>query len=535
MASHRFLAAGAGVLAGLAGLAAGSATATFTGGPTPVIAVGNAVVARTPGFLKDFAVRQFGENDKAVLLGGMAVVLVALAAVAGWIGLTRPRVAVGLVVALGVLAALATAVDTTTSAPIAVALLAPLVTTVVGVAALLQLLRPLQAGATQPVERRPGDAAPLERRPGDADPLGRRPGDDLPSGFDRRRFLTAVLGTAAVAAVGAGITRTLGTSGAAVSRAGVKIPAPASAAPALPAGVDPLEGISSYLTPNRDFYRVDTALLVPDVPADTWRLRIHGDVDQELELDFAELLDERLIERRITLTCVSNEVGGPYAGNATWIGVPLADLLRRAGVREGADALKCTSADGMVIGTPLEVVLDGRDAMIAIAMNGEPLPLDHGFPARMVVPGLYGYVSATKWLVDIEVTRFADFTAYWTERGWAEQAPIKLASRIDVPRSFESLAADAVRVGGVAWAQHTGVDSVEVRVDDGPWERARLVPQDGIDTWRQWTWQWDDASPGDHELTVRATDAEGNTQTSDREPPRPDGSTGWHSVRFSVK
>lgn len=485
-----------------------------------MIAVGNAVVARTPGFLKDFAVRQFGENDKAVLLGGMAVVLVALAAVAGWIGLTRIEVAVGLVLALGALAALATAVDTSTSASLVVALLAPLVTTAVGATAIVLLLRPLR-------EAREPDAG--------ADPLGRRPGDDLPSGFDRRRFLVAVLGTAAVATVGAGISRTLGTSGAATSRAAVKIPAPASAAPPLPAGTDPLRGISPYLTPNRDFYRVDTALIVPDVPADTWRLRIHGDVDQELELDFAELLDQRLIERRITLTCVSNEVGGPYAGNATWIGVPLTDLLRRAGVRDGADALKCTSADGMVIGTPLDVVTDGRDAMIAIAMNGEPLPLDHGFPARMVVPGLYGYVSATKWLVDIEVTRFSEFEAYWTERGWAEKAPIKLASRIDVPRSFESFAPDAVRVGGVAWAQHVGVDNVEVRVDDGPWEPARLVPQDGIDTWRQWTWQWQDATPGDHELTVRATDADGNTQTSDRAQPRPDGSTGWHSVRFSVK
>jgi DMSO/TMAO reductase YedYZ molybdopterin-dependent catalytic subunit len=510
---RRLLAAGSGVLAGLAGIAAGSATATFTGGPTPVVAVGNAVVERTPGFLKDFAVRQFGENDKAVLLGGMAAVLVLLAAAAGWVGLTHPPVAIGIVVALGLVALAATTTDTTTSAPPAAAALAPLMTTAVGVGALVLLLRALRAPA----------------------PLRPHAGDDLPSGFDRRRFLVAALGVGAAAAAGGTLTRLLGTSDAATSRASVTIPRPASAAARVPSGMDPLQSITPYLTPNRDFYRVDTALVVPDVPADTWRLRIHGDVDDELDLTFAELLDMRLIERRITLTCVSNEVGGPYVGNATWIGVPLADLLARVGVHDGADALKSTSADGMVIGTPIEAALDGRDAMVAVAMNGEPLPLEHGFPARMVVPGLYGFVSATKWLVDLEVTRFSDFTAYWTERDWSEKAPIKLSSRIDVPRAFQKLAADSVRVGGVAWAQHVGIDAVDVRVDDRPWERARLAPRDGIDTWRQWTWTWDDATSGNHTLTVRATDADGNTQTSDRADPRPDGSTGWHSVRFSVE
>lgn len=512
-ASRQALAAGSGVLAALAGTAAGAAVATLTGGPSPVVAVGNAFVARTPGWLKDFAVRQFGEDDKAVLLAGTAVVLVLIAAGAGWIGLTHPRIAVGLVVVTGVLAVAATLADTTTSVPPDVAVLAPLATVAVGVAALVVLLAPLRTPS----------------------PLGPRREDDLRSGFDRRAFLVAALGTAAVATVGGGVTRLLGTSDAAASRATVTIPRPIDAAVPVPAGVDPLRGISPYLTDNHDFYRVDTALTVPDVPADTWRLRIHGDVDEELELTFADLIAEPLIERRITLTCVSNEVGGEYAGNATWIGVPLAGLLRRAGVRDGADALKSTSADGMVIGTPLEAVLDGRDAMVAVAMNGDPLPLEHGFPARMVIPGLYGYVSATKWLVDLEVTRFSDFTAYWTSRDWAEQAPIKLASRIDVPRGFQSFESGDVRVGGVAWAQNVGISAVEVRVDDGSWEPARLAPEDGIDTWRQWTWRWADATSGDHTLAVRAVDADGNTQTSDRADPRPDGSTGWHSVQFSVE
>ncbi|QMW67548.1 molybdopterin-dependent oxidoreductase [Mumia sp. ZJ1417] len=514
----RLLAAGSGVLAVLAGVAVGTAVAAVTGGPSPVVAVGNAVIALTPGFVKDFAVRAFGESDKAVLLGGMALVLLVLAAAAGVLGASRRRLAVVLVAAVGAVAVVATAVDSTTSAWPAVALLAPVATGIVAAATLLVLLRAL------PVSDQSLGAVP-----------SRRPGDDLPSGFDRRRFLVAVLGTAAVAATGGAVTRIAGGSDAAVSRSRIRVPVPRSPAPPLPDGLDPLSGVTSYVTPNRDFYRVDTALIVPDVPADTWRLRIHGDVDEELELSFADLLDMPLIERRITLTCVSNEVGGPYAGNATWIGVPLADLLRRAGVRDGADALKSTSADGMVIGTPLDAVLDGRDALVALAMNGEPLPLDHGFPARMVVPGLYGYVSATKWLVDLEVTRFADFEAYWTERDWAEQAPIKLASRIDVPRSFQSFDRDSVRVGGVAWAQHVGVRAVEMRVDDGSWESAQLAPQDGIDTWRQWTWHWRDATRGDHTLTVRATDADGTTQTSDRAEPRPDGATGWHSVSFSVE
>jgi DMSO/TMAO reductase YedYZ molybdopterin-dependent catalytic subunit len=259
-------------------------------------------------------------------------------------------------------------------------------------------------------------------------------------------------------------------------------------------------------------------------------------VDSELELSFRDLLKERLVERRVTLTCVSNEVGGPYVGNAAWIGVPVRDLLARAGVHDGADAVKTTSVDNLTIGTPLGALTDeNRDALIAVGMNGEPLPLEHGFPVRMVVPGLYGYVSATKWLVDLEVTRFSEFEAYWTSRGYAAEAPIKLSSRIDVPRSFQTFTRDRVRVGGVAWAQHTGIQKVEVRIDDGAWQLVELAAEDSIDTWRQWSWSWDQATPGTHQLTVRATDRNGETQTPDRAPIAPDGSTGWHSVQFRVE
>ncbi len=356
-------------------------------------------------------------------------------------------------------------------------------------------------------------------------------GDDLPAAFDRRRFLASALAVGAVAAAGGGVRQAFGGSAAAAQRGDVVLPRAVSPAPAVPRGtVLDVPGITPYLTSNKEFYRVDTALRVPDVPVDTWRLRIHGMVDREIELDFADLLSRRLVERRITLTCVSNPVGGPYVGNATWLGVPVRDLLREAGVVDGADAVKSTSADDMTIGTPLSALTTPeRGALIAVGMNGEPLPLAHGFPVRMVVPGLYGYVSATKWLVDLEVTRFADFKAYWTTRGYAAEAPIKTSSRIDVPKPFAQLDKGKVPVAGVAWSQGRGIESVEVRVDGGAWHRADLGDEDGIDSWRQWVWQWD-AEPGSHKIEVRATDSTGATQTAERVPIAPDGSTGWHST-----
>ena len=295
-----------------------------------------------------------------------------------------------------------------------------------------------------------------------------------------------------------------------------------------------MPGISPFLTSNKDFYRVDTALRVPDVPIDGFNLRIHGMVDKELNLSFEDLLSRKMIEKRITLTCVSNPVGGKYLGNATWIGIPIRDLLEEAGVQDGADAVKSTSADNMTIGTPLQALNDAnRDAILAVAMNGEPLPLEHGFPVRMVVPGLYGYVSATKWLVDLEVTRFADFKAYWSTRGYSVKAPIKTSSRIDVPKSFAQVkTGEKTMVAGVAWSQDRGIKQVEVRVDGGQWQEATLADQDNIDTWRQWKYEWKPTS-GTHTLEVRATDDTGYTQTDKRVPIAPNGSTGWHSVNVT--
>ena len=320
-----------------------------------------------------------------------------------------------------------------------------------------------------------------------------------------------------------------------LARAKLRFPRPAVAAPPLPAGSDlHIPGLSSFITPNDSFYRVDTALLLPQVDPATWQLRIHGMVQREVTITFAELLRRPLIEGYVTLTCVSNPVGGPYAGNAKWLGASLAALITQARPRAGASQLLCTSADGFTSGTPLQVVLDGRDALLAVAMNGTALPVEHGFPARMVIPGLYGYVSATKWVTDIEVTTFAAASAYWAERGWSQQAPIKTESRIDVPASGATLRPGPTPVAGVAWAQHKGIAAVEVRVDRGPWHEARLAAVPDIDTWRQWVWEWP-ATPGSHLLEARATDKTGYTQTTVQAQPPPNGASGYPSATVTVQ
>uniref|UniRef100_UPI0038501263 molybdopterin-dependent oxidoreductase n=1 Tax=Streptomyces pseudovenezuelae TaxID=67350 RepID=UPI0038501263 len=378
-----------------------------------------------------------------------------------------------------------------------------------------------------------------------ADPGSER---DLPfagvRGWDRRGFVLAAGATAAVSA-GAGLLgRALrGADGrdAVASREAAVLPRPASPAPPVPRGAGlRIAGVSPFVTPARDFYRVDTALVVPKVDATSWRLRLHGrGVARPVVLSYDDLLRRETVERDITLTCVSNEVGGPYVGNARWIGVRLADLLAECGVRppsEGgpADQLVARSVDGMTIGSPVEELMDGRDALLALGMNGRPLPFAHGFPVRMVVPGLYGFVSACKWIKDIELTTFDSYDPYWVKRGWAREAPIKTQSRIDTPKPFARPKSGTVMVAGVAWAQHRGIDKVEIRVDDGPWQQARLAAEDSRDTWRQWSFPWR-ATKGGHTLTVRATDRTGAVQTDRRARTIPDGASGWHSVVVTVE
>ncbi|MGH3152478.1 MAG: molybdopterin-dependent oxidoreductase, partial [Streptosporangiaceae bacterium] len=351
----------------------------------------------------------------------------------------------------------------------------------------------------------------------------------------RRRFLTASGLAVATAAAGALAGRELITRhDVGAARAALRFPKPAVPAPPLPPGSDlNIPGLSSFITPDSSFYRVDTALLLPEVDPATWQLRIHGMVQREVVLTFDELLRRPLVEDYLTLTCVSNPVGGPYVGNALWLGARLADVIRQARPLAGASELLCTSVDGFTSGTPLQVVLDGRDALLAVAMNGQALPVAHGFPVRMVVPGLYGYVSATKWVTDIEVTTFAAAFAYWEQRGWSQQAPIKTESRIDVPAGNATVAPGRTPVAGVAWAQHKGVAAVEVRVDRGPWQVARLAAVPDIDTWRQWVWEWD-ATPGQHLIEARATDATGYTQTAVAAQPVPNGASGYPSAAVMV-
>jgi DMSO/TMAO reductase YedYZ molybdopterin-dependent catalytic subunit len=488
-----------GILSALAGLAVGGLVAAVLGSrQTPVVAVGSAFIDRVPPWLKDLAISLFGVHDKTALKVGILIVLLVIAALAGVLSVRRWWVGAVVTVALAGLAALAAATRPDAGQygflPSAVA----------GITAVL-LLRLFWRRLVN---------------------LADRPED----GVTRRGFLQlttgVALGTVAVGALG----QVIGGRRSAVSdaRAALRLPVPPSLEP--PADVQ-APGATAWVTSSDTFYRIDTALSVPLIKPADWKLRIHGMVERELELTFDDLLRRKVFHKWVTLACVSNEVGGDLIGNALWSGVLLKDLLQEAGLSTDADAIESTSHDGFTAGTPLSTLMDDRQSMLAFAMNGQPLPLEHGFPVRIVVPGLYGYVSATKWLTDIEVTRFDRFEAYWTPRGWSEQGPIKLSSRIDVPRSKAS--AGKVTVAGVAWDQHVGVSKVEVRVDGGPWQQATLAADGSIDTWRQWHWTWD-APRGNHVLQVRAFDAKGNPQIEAQAPPAPNGSTGLHSVDIKV-
>jgi DMSO/TMAO reductase YedYZ molybdopterin-dependent catalytic subunit len=512
----------------------------------PVVAVGDAAVDLAPAWLKEWAIRTFGENDKTVLLTGVLVVLAAVAAATGILAVRGLRYGLACLAAFGAVGLLAVLTRPDADPGDAVP---ALLGVAAGMFALSRLLRralvpapphPAPQSETGP-RPEPGTAPQAEAGPqpverhGTPGPAVMRAGEDLRS-FDRRGLLTAALGGVAVAGIGGAAGRLL-SGGAEVdaARGGVALPRPAVPARPVPAGSDlKISGLSPFFTPNHDFYRVDTALLVPKVDPRDWTLTITGMVDRPVELTFADLMRRPLVEADVTLCCVSNEVGGPYIGNARWLGVRLADVLREAGVHAGADMLLSTSTDGWTCGTPADVVLDGRQALLAVAMNGETLPVDHGFPARLVVPGLYGYVSATKWVTEIKVTRFDRDEAYWTPRGWSAKGPIKTQSRIDLPKPGVSLPPGRTVIAGVAWAQHKGVDAVEVRVDGGPWRRARLAEAPTADTWRQWVLDDWDATAGEHTIEVRATDATGHTQTAERAPVAPDGATGLHAVTVTV-
>lgn len=493
-----------GVLAAATALGIGELVAAFTGAATaPALAVGSAAIDLAPHAVKDFAIREFGTDDKLVLVTGVLAVLAVLAAIAGILALRRLWLGVAIVAAIGLVGMVAAA-----SGPSATAasVLPSLAAAVSGAVALITLVR---------IRRR----APAQRTTAQS-----------------RRTLLIAGGAMAIVAVGAAIGgRALQSAFDTVtaSRNRIRLPRPASPAPALPDGYQfQIDGLTPFFTPNRDFYRVDTALALPQVPAEQWALTVNGMVDRPVRLSYQDILDMPLVERDITLSCVSNEVAGPYVSTARWLGVPLSTVLGKAGVLAGATQVLSTSTDGMTIGSPTEIVLDGRDALLAIAMNGEPLPVEHGFPARLIVPGLFGYASATKWVTSLELTTF-DTQPYWVRRGYDRTGPVKISSRIDLPRPFARVKPGPVTVAGVAYDQHRGISAVQIRIDGGPWLDTELTTQVTFDTWRQWRTTWA-ATPGTHQIEVRAADTAGNLQPQARTPVFPSGSTGWELVVVTV-
>jgi DMSO/TMAO reductase YedYZ molybdopterin-dependent catalytic subunit len=509
------------MLIGLLAASVGVAVAELVGAlvasaGSPVVAVGGYVVDNVPPQVKNLAIELFGTNDKTALIVGTLVVLALIGTVLGALVRGRPRVAAVVVLAVVVAGTLATLDQ---GDPPWILALFP---SVVGAGAAVATLVVLGRLALPPAS--PAPAGTEGDRP--------RALDDMPS---RRRFLLASASTVALAGSTAAVGRYLQTrNGAAADRAALVLPRPKRPLSPIPRSVAPdPAGVAPFTTPNRDFYRIDRNLLVPQVKTDGYELTVKGMVDRRLTIPWKDLIARDLSEHDITLTCVSNQVGDRLVGNARWLGFPLRELLDEAGVDRRADQVVGRSSDGYTGGFPVEAAYD-REAIIAIGMNGEPLPLRHGFPVRLVTPGIYGYLSAVKWLTEIELTTFDAFDSYWVPRGYASRAPIRTMSRIDTPRSLSTLRAGKVMLGGMAWAQTRGIKRVEVRIDEGEWKPAVLSEALSKNTWRQWTLAWDATDAGLHTIAVRATDGDGETQPEKRRDPLPDGATGWHTIRVTV-
>lgn len=513
----------AGVISGAVFLAVAELFALiFARTASPILAVGGFVIDIVPQPFKEFAIATFGEYDKIALLAGLGLAVVIASAIAGVLQLVKAPLGV---IALVIAGVLSTAAIVTRAGVTPLAFLPPVLGTIVGSLILVLLVRRLRAWRAAAAATADDSASGV---------VPENPA--APKGIDRRRFfaLAAVAGVSAVVVGVASRAVTMAVGSVESIRNALKLPAPKSTV-TVPQGAElDIKGLSELFTPNKDFYRVDTALTVPTIDPETWRLVIDGMVDQRVELSFQDILDMGLDEYAITLTCVSNEVGGELVGNAMWLGVPLRDVLKKAGVRSGADMVLSKSVDGYTASTPLAALTDDNlDAILAVGMNGEPLPLEHGFPVRMVVPGLYGYVSATKWLTELKVTTFADDEAYWTPRGYSAEAPIKFSSRLDTPSIGEAVPAGKIPIAGVAWAQSVGIERVEVKIDEGDWMPATMSTPINDDTWVQWFMEWD-ATPGTHYVAVRAVNKNGDLQIEERAPIAPDGSTGWQRSLIRV-
>jgi DMSO/TMAO reductase YedYZ molybdopterin-dependent catalytic subunit len=519
-----------GAIAGLASAAAGLAIGELLAGiwtslESPVVSVGNRVVDNVPRWLKTWAIDTFGTNDKAVLLGTVALLVAIGAALIGRLavrrGLRFGLIGIGIFTAVGMLASLGRGTA---------GLLAPLPTLAGGLVAGATLALLMHRGnldfageqAVAGEQTLPAQTLPAQTPPAQSMLL------KVPN---RRQFLGTAAGVTAGAIAIGGAARWLRSQGAATAeRLKIVLPRATKPLPDPPAAVElSVAGAAPFFTPTSEFYRIDTALTVPRVDLSTWTLEVMGQVSNPITLNYEQLLERPMIEADITIACVSNEVGGDLIGTARWLGCRLDDLLKEAGVSDTADQIVGRSVDGFTAGFPT-ALLDGRDALVAIAMNGEPLPAKHGFPARLIVPGVYGYVSATKWLSQIELTTFEAFQGYWIPRGWSVEGPVKTQSRIDTPRNGARVkAGSTVPIAGVAWAPIRGIVRVEVRIDDGPWQEATLGQEYQKTTWRQWKLDWKPSS-GEHKIAVRATDGDGETQTDQLAPVAPDGATGWHTI-----
>jgi DMSO/TMAO reductase YedYZ molybdopterin-dependent catalytic subunit len=550
-----------GVAIGLLSTFAGLATAELIvglvrGAASPVVPVGQEVIDVVPPAVKDWAIDWFGTADKAVLIIGTLLSLAVIGSIVGNLAVKGNRAGAYAVTAVvGIIGVFAVSMR---PAPDFGKMLPPIVGTLVSMS-VIWWLAPRDLGAEAPWApvSEPSMSEPsVSEPPAGATPV---PSVTVPTTFTtpvpRRSFLQGATTVGLLSLMVGGVGRLLkGRFEVGDERAALQLPdpvdpvAPVASAPAstVPGSASTvadvmdfgIEGTTPFVVPNSDFYRIDTALVVPQVSKDSWKLKIHGMVDRELEIDFADLLGRDMIERYVTLSCVSNRVGGDLVGNAKWQGVLLKDVLDEAGVQAGATQVVSRSIDGWNCGTPTSAIMDGRDAMLAIAMNGEPLPAEHGYPVRMVVPGLYGYVSATKWVTEIELTRWEDFDGYWVPRGWSKEGPVKTMARIDRPKNGRDDAPGddgAVDIAGLAWAVHRGISRVEVSIDDGDWRECELAGVPSDDTWRQWRYRWTDAKPGKHSVRARAYDGDGVPQPSEPKNVAPDGAQGYHRVQFKVE
>ena len=561
-----------GALAGTAGAAVGLGFGELMEGafetiPSLVVAVSELLSDYTPGDVVRFSISNFGASQKTLLTVGIIIVTLALGGALGrFAAWGRLRVTLAGFALFGLLGGWAAARNPIS--PAAGSWVVGLAAAVLAAGSTLLVVR-LASGRAAAAEPAPTGMAAVE--PDEtATPAASRPPAVV--GTTRRSFFYAAgAGAAALAMVGVG--RSLRGQSAAEQflEANALRPSPTTepqavasstttttepqavaasttsttvaAQPAGPsvqeqlAALDTLDddvaGISSYVTPNDGFYRIDTAFgRVPQVDPGDWRLRFTGMVDNPYEITFDEIQAMDLSDHVITLSCVSNEVGGNLVGNAVWTGVPLSVLLDRAGVQPGADQVVGRSVDDWTAGFPTDVVYDGRNAILAIGMNDEFLPTRHGFPARLVVAGLYGYVSAVKWIEEINLTTWDGFDGYWVPRGWSKEGPMKTQSRIDVP-GRGLVAGQPTPIAGIAWAPTRGIERVEVNIDDEGWLPCNLGEAVGDESWVQWHREWTPTA-GRHRIQVRATDGDGVTQSEREVPPAPNGAEGWHTVNVNV-